>query len=135
MDVGPREQFSSTFQLFPSEGGQIQMNISFIENPSSVDISYDKSLEIITPKGFAGKLLRKLVEKQRDYIEKLLDLQMIPLIKNTIQESVRLIEEDKDLKETTADASQDPLKILIIQFAKGEITEEEYLRKKEILEE
>jgi len=135
MDVGPREQFSSTFQLFPSEGGQIQMNISFIENPSSVDISYDKSLEIITPKGFAGKLLRKLVEKQRDYIEKLLDLQMIPLIKNSIQESVRLIEGDKDLKETTADASQDPLKILIIQFAKGEITEEEYLRKKEILEE
>ena len=135
MDVGPREQFSSTFQLFPSEGGQIQMNISFIENPSSVDISYDKSLEIITPKGFAGKLLRKLVEKQRDYIEKLMDLQMIPLIKNTIQESVRLIEGDKDLKETTADALQDPLKILKIQFAKGEITEEEYLRKKEILEE
>ena len=135
MDVGPREQFSSTFQLFPSEGGQIQMNISFIENPSSVDISYDKSLEIIIPKGFAGKLLRKLVEKQRDYIEKLMDLQMIPLIKNTIQESVRLIEGDKDLKETTADALQDPLKILKIQFAKGEITEEEYLRKKEILEE
>ncbi|TKJ23584.1 MAG: hypothetical protein CEE43_02680 [Promethearchaeota archaeon Loki_b32] len=135
MDVGPREQFSTTFQLFPSEGGQIQMNISFIENPSSVDITYDKSLEIITPKGFAGKLLRKLVEKQRDYIEKLMDLQMIPLIKNTIQESVRLIEGDKDLKETTADAHQDPLKILKIQFAKGEITEEEYLRKKEILEE
>lgn len=135
MDVGPREQFSSTFQLFPSEGGQIQMNISFIENPSSVDISYDKSLEIITPKGFAGKLLRKLVEKQRDYIEKLMDLQMIPLIKNTIQESVRLIEEDKDLKETTADTLQDPLKILKIQFAKGEISEEVYLRKKEILEE
>lgn len=135
MDVGPREQFSSTFQLFPSEGGQIQMNISFIENPSSVDITYDKSLEIITPKGFAGKLLRKLVEKQRDYIEKLMDLQMIPLIKNTIQESVRLIEGDKDLKETTADAPQDPMQILKIQFAKGEITEEEYLRKKEILEE
>lgn len=135
MDVGPREQFSSTFQLFPSEGGQIQMNISFIENPSSVDISYDKSLEIIIPKGFAGKLLRKLVEKQRDYIEKLMDLQMIPLIKNTIQESVRLIEEDKDLKETTADTLQDPLKILKIQFAKGEISEEVYLRKKEILEE
>jgi len=135
MDVGPREQFSSTFQLFPSEGGQIQMNISFIENPSSVDITYDKSLEIITPKGFAGKLLRKLVEKQRDYIEKLMDLQMIPLIKNTIQESVRLIEGDKNLKETTADAPQDPLKILKIHFAKGEITEEEYLRKKEILEE
>lgn len=135
MDVGPREQFSSTFQLFPSEGGQIQMNISFIENPSSVDITYDKSLEIITPKGFAGKLLRKLIEKQRDYIEKLMDLQMIPLIKNTIQESVRLIEGDKDLKETTADAPQDPMQILKIQFAKGEITEEEYLRKKEILEE
>ena len=135
MDVGPREQFSTTFQLFPSEGGQIQMNISFIENPSSVDISYDKSLEFITPKGFAGKLLRKLVERQRDYIEKLMDLQMIPLIKNTIQESVRLIEGDKDLKETTADAPQDPMQILKIQFAKGEITEEEYLRKKEILEE
>jgi len=135
MDVGPREQFSSTFQLFPSEGGQIQMNISFIENPSSVDITYDKSLEIITPKGFAGKLLRKLVEKQRDYIEKLMDLQMIPLIRNVIQESVRLIEGDKNLKETTADAPQDPLKILKIHFAKGEITEEEYLRKKEILEE
>ena len=135
MDVGPREQFSTTFQLFPSEGGQIQMNISFIENPSSVDISYDKSLEFITPKGFAGKLLRKLVERQRDYIEKSMDLQMIPLIRNVIQESVRLIEGDKNLKETTADAPQDPLKILKIQFAKGEITEEEYLRKKEILEE
>jgi hypothetical protein len=135
MDVGPKENYSTTFQLFPSESGQIQMNIGFIENPSSVDISYEKTFEFITPKGIAGKMLRKLVERQREYLEKSMDLQMIPLVRNTVQESVRLIEGDKDLKESKPDTSQDPLKILKIQFAKGEITEEEYLRKKEILEE
>ena len=135
MDVGPREQLSTNFELFPSTGSQIQMNISFKENPSSVDIFYYKSLEFITPKGLAGKMMRKMMEKQKDFIEKGMDHQMIPLIKNTVQESVKLIEGEKDSKETKTEGSQDPIQILKLQFAKGEISEEEYLRKKKILEE
>jgi len=136
MDIGPKEKFSTTFQLFPSEGGRIQMNISFIENQSSIDVYYDKSLEILTPKGLAGKLLRKMMEKQRGYIEKSMDLTMIPLIKNCIQQTIRKLEEEKDshMKETKAESQKDPMQILKIQFAEGKISEEEYLRKKKILE-
>ncbi|NVM35266.1 MAG: SHOCT domain-containing protein [Candidatus Lokiarchaeota archaeon] len=76
-------------------------------------------------------MLRKLVEKQRGYIEEIMDQQMIPLIRISIQESIRQIEEE----ETKSEGPKDPLQILKIQFAKGEISEEEYLRKKKILEE
>lgn len=131
MEIGPRENFSTIFRLMPSEGGVIQMKISFLENPSSVDVYYDSTIEIITPKGFTGKMLRKLVKKQRGYIEEIMDQQMIPLIRISIQESIRQIEEE----ETKSEGPKDPLQILKIQFAKGEISEEEYLRKKKILEE
>ena len=135
MDVGPKEQLSTTFQLFPASGGNIQMNVSFKENPSSVDIFYYKNLEFIVPQGMAGKMMRKMMEKQKGFIEKAMDLQMIPLIKNTVQESVKLVDEEKDKKETKTEGSQDPVQILKIQFAKGELSEEDYLRKKKILEE
>jgi len=112
------------------------MDIGFIENQSSIDVYYDKSLEILTPKGLAGKLLRKMMEKQRGYIEKSMDLTMIPLIKNCIQQTIRKLEEEKDshMKETKAESQKDPMQILKIQFAEGKISEEEYLRKKKILE-
>lgn len=135
MDVGPREQFSTIFQLIPVEGGNIQMYISFIENPSSVDIFYYKTLEFITPKGLAGKMLLKMMKKMKIVIEKSMDLTMIPLIKNSIQESIRFIEGEKDTQETKTGGSQDPVQILKVKFAKGEISEEDFLRKKKILEE
>ncbi len=135
MDVGPREQFSTIFQLIPVEGGSIQMYISFKENPSSVDIFYYKTLEFITPKGLAGRMMLKMMKKMRSAIEKSMDLTMIPLIKNSIQESIRFVEGEKDTKETKTGGSQDPIKVLKVQFAKGEISEEDYLRKKKILEE
>lgn len=135
MDIGPQEQLSTTFQLFPSEGGLIQMKISFIETPSGVDISYNNTLEIITPKGIAGKMMRKMMENQKDFIQQAMDSQMIPLVINSIQESVKLPEDVKEEKPTKAESSQDPIHILKIQFAEGKISEEEYRRKRKILEE
>ncbi|MEE9376557.1 MAG: SHOCT domain-containing protein [Candidatus Lokiarchaeia archaeon] len=133
MDIGPRENVSTTFQLFPAQGGSVKMKISFIENPSSIDVFYDKNIEIIIPKGLAGKMMRKMIENQKDVYEESMDLQMIPLIKSAIQESIRQLEEEEE--ETKSEGTQDPLQILKIQFAKGEISEELYLRKKKILEE
>jgi len=135
MEIGPIEKFSTIFQLMPGESGVIQMKISFLENPSSIDVYYELNIEFILPKGTLGKIARRMMEKQRGYVEEAMDHQMIPLIKHSIQESIRGLEEDKDLKETKAEGPQNPLQILKIQFAKGEISEEEYRRKKKILEE
>lgn len=133
MEIGPREKFSTIFQLMPGESGVIQIKISFLENPSSIDVYYELNIEFIMPKGTLGKIARRMMEKQRGYIEEAMDHQMIPLIKSSIQETISGLEENKE--GTKSEDLQSPLQILKIQFAKGEISEENYLRKKKILEE
>jgi uncharacterized membrane protein len=74
-----------------------------------------------------------MIERQKNFLERSLDGQLVPLIQISIKEAIKITEK-QDEKESKAD-SEDPLQILKVKFAKGEISEEEYLQKKKILEE
>lgn len=68
------------------------------------------------------------------------DTQLIPILQDLIKKSVKKMEEKKEKKEKKKDKDEpyykktkDPMKLLKLKFVSGEISEEEYLRKKEIL--
>jgi hypothetical protein len=133
IEPGPREKFSTIFQLIPASNSIIQFTINFVEKPACIDVLYDKSMDFNVPDNIAGKLMKKMIERQKNFLERSLDGQLVPLIQISIKEAIEITEK-QDEKETKAD-SEDPLQILKVKFAKGEISEEEYLQKKKILEE
>jgi hypothetical protein len=133
IEPGPRDNFSTIFQLIPASNSIIQFTINFVEKPAGIDVLYDKSMEFNVPDNIAGKLMKKMIERQKNFLERSLDGQLVPLIQISIKEAIKITEK-QDEKESKAD-SEDPLQILKVKFAKGEISEEEYLQKKKILEE
>ena len=88
---------------------------------------------------FGKKMMKKMIESQRGMIQQSMDNLITPLIKVSIREALKKTEDDRysDLPDSKIDSStvQDPLKLLKLKFVEGEISEEEYLRKKKILEE
>lgn len=135
LEPGPRDNLSTIFQLIPTSNGIVKFNINFVEKPAGIDVFYDKTIDFNVPDMLAGKLLKRMIEKQRDFIERGFDSQLIPLIQVSIKEAIRKIEKtlEQDLEESK-ETSKEALQILKVKFAKGEISEEEFLRKKELLE-
>lgn len=135
LEPGPRENLTTVFQLIPASNSIVKFDIKFIEKPAGIDVFYNKTIEFNVPDNIAGKLLKRMIEKQRDFFERGLDSQLIPLIQVSIKEALRKVEKtlEKDLEEGK-ETAKEALQILKVKFAKGEISEEEYLRKKELLE-
>ncbi|MFX1304022.1 MAG: SHOCT domain-containing protein [Promethearchaeota archaeon] len=136
LEPGPRENLTTVFQLIPTSNGIVKFDIKFIEKQTGIDVFYDRTIDFNVPDMIAGKLLKRMIEKQRDFIERGFDSQLIPLIQVSIKEAIRKVEKslEQDLEEGK-ETAKEALQILKVKFAKGEISEEEYLRKKELLEE
>jgi len=140
IENGPREGLSSIFQLMPSGSSNTQVKIGFMERGSVLEVFYDMNMEIVMPNmPFGKKMMKKMIESQRGVIEKTMENLLKPLITVSIREALKKTEDDRysDIPESKVDSStvQDPLKLLKLKFVEGEISEEEYLRKKKILEE
>ena len=140
IENGPREGLSSVFQLLPSGSSNVQVKIGFMETISVLELFYDTNMELLMPNmPFGKKMMKKMIESQRGMIQQSMDNLITPLIKVSIREALKKTEDDRysDLPDSKIDSStvQDPLKLLKLKFVEGEISEEEYLRKKKILEE
>lgn len=150
IENGPREGLSSMFQLYPSGASTTKFKISFLETSSVLEVYYEFNMEMLSMPNmpFGGKKMNKKINK---VMGKMMDSQsgffqqstgnfLLPLIKTSIKETIKKTEDDRysglQLQPSThIDSSvQDPLKLLKLKYVEGEITEEEYLRKKKILE-
>ena len=107
----------------------------------------------------AGKMMKKMkVEvsnlmtsmmsgmtgRQTDIFKQQTDAKLIPIIQNCLNKTKKKLKEKKEKKEKhdkeekqerSFKKTKDPMKLLKLKFVEGLITEEDYLRKKKILEE
>jgi hypothetical protein len=139
-ELGPREELSTLFQVI---GGNMSFHfkIRYIMESSKVDIGYET---ILVYTQWVPKLAKKANEKQISNV-------LIPYIIKAFSKSIELKvkkpkekkpedkekkeKKEKKPKEEKEKKPKDPLKLLKLQFVEGEISEEEYFRKKKILEE
>ena len=125
MELGPRDKLWSSFQLLPSAGYHFRFNVNFEISSDKINVLYEYNLEFVMKIPFKKMILRMA--------DKTLSPQIASLILKSVNEAIKKMKEGPSevVKPTSSD---DPLKLLKIRFVNGEISEEEYLRKKKILE-
>ena len=124
-ETGPRENLKTTFQFIGMMGMNLNCAIRFEIESSKLTVFSQLIIEVTLPSlGFGKKMLAKRMEKN-----------FRPLMAIHIQKAVEeaFNPKKKEIKSGTGDA--DPLKQLKLRLVNGEISEEEYLRKKNLLEE
>jgi len=130
IEIGPREEKKTTFQLLPATSMEVKFPVLFEQKPFGIEVSFTLDIEMITAgKKMGGKLAKKMLNARLEVFEAGLNNQLSMLIKMSIAESLKQSEEG--LGKTI---DKDPLKILKLQFVNGEISEDEYIRKKNLLE-
>jgi len=141
----------------PKMGNTIQTGLNLSENEM-----VNKSLENIT--NLVDDVMGEMVENlsggiagdHTDFDKQSVDAQLIPLIQNCLNKTKKKLQDKKDKKEKNKkdkkekdkkdkkekkpkmyrsfENIQDPMTLLKLKFVEGEITEDEYLRKKKVLE-
>lgn len=130
-EIGPRKDYSTIIQIVVRSHTTIKVNVSFSQNLSDIDINYastaetDFSLVLKTNRRAVKKIQQKLGE---DGMQNARDASLVPLIQKSITGVVKSLQE-----KPVGTTAEDPLTILQRKFVNGEISEEEYLRKKELL--
>lgn len=126
MEIGPRDKLRSKFKLLPSSGYEFTFTVAFDISSDKINVLYEYNLE------FLLKIpMMKLMEKMA---RKTLSPQISSLVHKSVNEAIKKMKEDISSEVIKPTSSDDPLKILKIKFVNGEISEEEYLHKKKILE-
>ena len=126
MELGPRDKLRSNFKLLPSSGYEFTFTVAFDISSDKINVLYEYNLEFLLKMP-----MMKLMEKMA---RKTLSPQITSLVHKSVNEAIKKMKEDTSSEVIKPTSSDDPLKILKIKFVNGEISEEEYLRKKKILE-
>ena len=130
IEIGPREESNTTFQLLPATNMEVKFPVFFKQIPSGIEVSFNLDIKLITGSNTKSpKVGKKMLKARLNTFEAGLNNQLSMLIKMSLDE-LRNPSEDKIGKTIETD----PLKILKLQFVNGEISEEEYKRKKNLLE-
>lgn len=131
IEIGPREDYSTIIQIVVRSHTTIKVDVSLSQNLSNIDVNYastaetDFSLVLKTNRRGVKKIQQKLGE---DGMQKARDASLVPLIQKSITRVVKSLQE-----KPVGTTAEDPLTILQRKFVNGEISEEEYLHKKELL--
>jgi hypothetical protein len=126
MELGPRDKLQSKFKLLPSSGYEFTFTVVFDISSDKINVLYEYNLEFLLKMP-----MMKLMEKMA---RKTLSPQISSLVHKSVNEAIKKMKEDISSEVIKPTSSDDPLKILKIKFVNGEISEEEYLHKKKILE-
>lgn len=121
-EKGPRENLKTTFQFYGPMSLDLFCTIRFEIDTSNLKVFLQPAIEVNLPRG--AKVIAKRIEKTYTPT-------ITKHIKQAVDESFESKKKEIDSKPTT----DDPLKKLKLKFVNGEISEEEYLHKKKILEE
>jgi len=123
-EKGPRENLKTVFQFIGMIGMNWYSTIRFEIESSKLTVFAQLFIEFTIRRGAGKKVLAKQMQKT-------FQPQMAKHIEDAVEEAFNL--KKKDIESGTGDA--DPLKQLKLRLVNGEISEEEYLRKKKLLEE
>jgi len=126
MELGPREKLRSHFKLLPSAGYEFTFTVAFDNSSDKINVLYEYNIEFLVNIPFK-KMMIKMARKS-------LSPQITSLVHKSVGEAIKKMKEpiSSEVIETTS--SDDPLKILKLKFVNEEISEEDYLRKKKLLE-
>jgi len=109
---------------------EVKFPVLFEQKPFGIEVSFTLDIEMITAgKRMGGILMKKMLNAKLEVFEAGLNNQLSMLIKMSIAESLK--QSEGGLGKIS---DEDPFKILKLQFVKGEISEDEYIRKKNLLE-
>jgi len=125
IEIGPREKLWSSFQLLPVSGGQFSFTVAFGISDDIIEVMYDYKLEFLLKVPFK-KFLIKMAKK-------VMNPQIVALIIKSLNGAKKKIKEEITSEVAKPISTDDPLKLLKIKMVNGEISEEEYLRKKKLL--
>ncbi len=153
MEIGPHDDntYSTTFQLIGIVNLNFQFKIRYILNSSNLELGYEpvskyainapkfarrKAEQMVTNSfmPFIVRAFNKAMEQKKPKVEKLEDKDKTKEHKEKKPKVKKPEDKDKS-KEYREKKPKDPLKLLKLQFIEGNISEEEYFRKKKILEE
>ena len=130
IEIGPREENNTTFQLLPATNMEVKFPVLFNKTSSGTEVSFNLDIKLITGSDTKSpKLGKKMLKARLNTFEAGLNNQLSMLIKMALDDLRTPLEGQIDETKET-----DPLKILKLQLVKGEISEDEYIRKKNILE-
>jgi len=122
-EIGPRENLKTTFQFLGMMIMNLNCAIRFEVESSKLTVFTQDTVEFTRPTGGKKMAAKYLLKNFRPI--------MAIHIKKAVVEAFEY--KKKQIESGTGEA--DPLKQLKLKFVDGEISEEEYLRKKMILEE
>ncbi len=146
LELGPRKKLSTRVQVVGLINMTFHFNIRYIVDSSKLDLGYEVDTEYFQ---WVPKATKRAGEKQ---ITSAILLYIIQAFNKSIEakekkpkvekvkEKKPKEEKDKKPKDKEKKPKEkekkpiDPLKLLKLKFVEGEISEEEYLRKKEILQ-
>lgn len=126
MELGPREKLWSRFQLFPVSGAQFSFNVAFEISADIIEVMYEYKIEFLLKMPFK-KMITKIAKKT-------INPQVISLIIKSLNETKKKLKEEITSEGVKPISTDDPLKLLKLKMINGEISEEEYIRKKKLLE-
>ena len=127
IEIGPREKLWSIFQLLPISGAQFSFTVAFELSGDIVEVMYDYKFEFLLKRVPMKKLMMKMIKKT-------VNPTMASLIIKSLNEAKKKIKEKPTSEVAKSVSTDDPLKVLKMKMINGEISEEEYLRKKQLLE-
>lgn len=126
MELGPRDKLRSNFKLLPSAGYEFTFTVVFDISSDKINVLYEYNIEFLVNIPFK-KMMIKMARKS-------LSPQITSLVHKSVNEAIKKMKEPISSEVIKPTSSDDPLKLLKIKFVNEEISEEEYLRKKGILE-
>ena len=126
MELGPRDKLRSKFKLLPSAGYEFTFIVVFEISSDKINVLYEYNLEFLVNIPFQNLMIKMA--------RKTLSPQITSLVHKSVNEAIKKMKEPISSEAIKPTSSDDPLKLLKIKFVNEEISEEEYLRKKEILE-
>ncbi len=127
LEIGPREKLWSSFLLVPMANAQFSFTVAFELSGDIIEVMYDYKLEFLLKRIPMKKWLMKVIRKN-------VNPTIASLIIKSLREAKKKIKEELTSEVVKSVSTDDPLKILKMKMINGEISEEEYLRKKKLLE-
>jgi len=122
-EKGPRENLKTIFQFIGMIGMNLNSTIRFEIESSKLTVFGQPFIEFNIPRAAGKKMITKQIGKT-----------FHPLMAKHIKDAVEEAFNYKNRGAESGTGAADPLKQLKLRFVNGEISEEEYLRKKQILE-
>ena len=128
IETGPREDWKTWFQLLPATSMEVKFVVNFEKKSLGIEVSFDLTADFISNIKKGGRLAKKMLDAKMNVFKDGLNNQLSMLIKQSLSESLKMSN-----KAVSEKITNNPLEILKLQLVKGEISEEEYMRKKKLL--